>query len=179
MTGEPKPTLYHDSVDHLRRDLIAGYETHRAMADKYFAATIRTDIPPVRDAISDARDASAAAYNVSYTLAAVLGYAAREFGEDVAHKLACVADNVLANGDDGDVPHNADILPAPTRQTIVIQRACNGCGESLRDANEAELDAATMGAALPDVRSEGPVCAPTLAVRQSQTEATAGEGEPQ
>lgn len=113
MAGEPKPTLYHDSVDHLRRDLIAGYQTYLARADQYFALTIRPDIPPTKDAISDARDASAAAFNVSYTLAAVLGYAARQFGDDVAHALACVADNVLYNGDDGDEPHNADVMPVP------------------------------------------------------------------
>lgn len=35
-----------------------------------------------------------------------------------------------------------------------VQRGCNGCGSSLGDANDAELDAAMSGAPLPDVRLE-------------------------
>lgn len=37
---------------------------------------------------------------------------------------------------------------------IRVQRSCNGCGSSLGDANDAELDAAMSGTDLPDVRLE-------------------------
>lgn len=116
-TTDPKPTLYHDSVDDLRRELIESHLHHVALTEKYFAATIRPDVPPTREAITDARNASAAAYNLAYTLAAVLGFAGWRFGPDVAHELACVADNVMTNGDDGDTPHNADVMPVPVAAT--------------------------------------------------------------
>jgi dienelactone hydrolase len=57
----------------------------------------------------------------------------------------------------------AYLEPQRTWHTIVIQRACNGCSRDLRDASEAELDAAVAGDRLPDVRSECPDCAPALA----------------
>ncbi|MCR1785349.1 hypothetical protein KVF89_22605 [Nocardioides carbamazepini] len=39
-------------------------------------------------------------------------------------------------------------------KTLHVQRHCNGCGESVGDVTEAELDAAVCGAPLPDVRLE-------------------------
>lgn len=42
-----------------------------------------------------------------YTLAAVLGYAARKYGGEVARDLANFADDVIENGDDNGV--NADV----------------------------------------------------------------------
>ena len=57
----------------------------------------------------DAWLASVSAGNYAYTLAAVLGVAEREFGHDIAARLACVADDVLINGDDHD--RNADVNP--------------------------------------------------------------------
>lgn len=40
------------------------------------------------------------------------------------------------------------------REEITIKRCCNGCGRSLGDATEAEMEAAIFGASLPDVRDE-------------------------
>lgn len=47
-------------------------------------------------------------------------------------------------------------------ETIVLQRACNGCGRSLRDVNDLEVDAAMNGKRLPDVRHECPDCSAAL-----------------
>lgn len=41
-----------------------------------------------------------------------------------------------------------------------VKRACNGCGNTLGDATDAELDAAMAGRELPDVRGECPSCTP-------------------
>lgn len=41
---------------------------------------------------------------------------------------------------------------------ITVQRCCNGCGFSLGDATEAELELAVDGGELPDVRAECPKC---------------------
>lgn len=38
--------------------------------------------------------------------------------------------------------------------TFRVKRYCNGCGKSIGDVNEAELDAAIAGLPLPDVREE-------------------------
>ena len=110
MTDSPKPLIYHDSVNDLRRDLMA---SHLDMIDRshtYMEATFHGREVTRRDAVSDAWQAATAAWNTSYALAAVLGVAAKEFGDDVAHRLAIVADNLLANGDD-DPGHNADVTP--------------------------------------------------------------------
>ncbi|GAA3371272.1 hypothetical protein GCM10020367_21270 [Streptomyces sannanensis] len=42
--------------------------------------------------------------------------------------------------------------------TYRIKRPCNGCGQKLRDANEAEILAVVEGRTLPDVRHECPNC---------------------
>ena len=39
-------------------------------------------------------------------------------------------------------------------KTIIIKRACNGCGELVGDVTAAELDAGMNGETLPDVRAE-------------------------
>ncbi|QBI56861.1 hypothetical protein [Streptomonospora litoralis] len=46
-------------------------------------------------------------------------------------------------------------------QTVRVQRACDRCGTNLRDANEAEMDAAVAGRKLPDVSGECPTCTPS------------------
>lgn len=46
-------------------------------------------------------------------------------------------------------------------RTITSKRACNGCGEYIGDVSEQEVNAATSGRPLPDVRRECPNCAPT------------------
>jgi hypothetical protein len=51
------------------------------------------------------------AYGYSYALAAILGVAEREFGPEVARRLAAGADQILTNGDFDDL--NADVMPGP------------------------------------------------------------------
>lgn len=46
---------------------------------------------------------------------------------------------------------------------IRAQRACNGCGEQLGDANDAEIQAAIAGLPMPDVRGECVHCGPAYA----------------
>ena len=41
-----------------------------------------------------------------------------------------------------------------------VKRACNGCGTSLGDATDAEIDAAMEGRPMPDVRDECATCSP-------------------
>lgn len=50
-----------------------------------------------------------------------------------------------------------------TWKTVRVQRACNGCGNDLRDVNAAELNAAVAGRPLPDVTGECPTCTPAAA----------------
>ncbi|MBB4935683.1 hypothetical protein F4561_006592 [Lipingzhangella halophila] len=65
-------------------------------------------------------------------------------------------------------------LPRPrTTTTIRVQRACNGCGNDLRDANAAELDSAVAGRRLPDVTGECPTC--TLARPTTTAPTTTGD----
>lgn len=42
--------------------------------------------------------------------------------------------------------------------TVHVQRCCNGCGETIGDATQAELDCAVTGRPLPDMRGECPNC---------------------
>jgi hypothetical protein len=102
-----QPTAYHDSVTSLRRELMQESANWSR----------RKDQPPVPvpyrlpgGPVSRAYTSSLMAANYAYTLAAVLGFAGREFGEGVAHALACVADEVMTNGDFADL--NADVQPA-------------------------------------------------------------------
>lgn len=44
--------------------------------------------------------------------------------------------------------------------TVTIQRCCNGCGLSLGDVTDAEVELAIGGLPLPDVRKECPACRP-------------------
>jgi hypothetical protein len=44
------------------------------------------------------------------------------------------------------------------RRLITVQRCCNGCGDSIGDANDADLNAAVAGLPLPDVRAECATC---------------------
>lgn len=44
---------------------------------------------------------------------------------------------------------------------VTVKRSCNGCGDRLGDATEAEFDAAVAGLPLPDVRDECPRCSGT------------------
>lgn len=44
---------------------------------------------------------------------------------------------------------------------IRVKRACNDCGNVLRDATEAEIEACVVGGPLPDVRDQCPNCTTT------------------
>lgn len=55
-----------------------------------------------------------------------------------------------------DTPASA---PEPTR-TLIVQRACNGCGTDLRPATHEELEGCIVGIPLPDVTGECPTCTP-------------------
>lgn len=105
-TTSDTATGYHESVDHLRRDLMRAYEQYVKAVQEHRPQTL-ADTTPMQ---ATAYMSSLAAQSYSYTLAAVLGYAAREFGPEVAHALACVADDVMENGDDNDL--NGDVLPS-------------------------------------------------------------------
>lgn len=48
-----------------------------------------------------------------------------------------------------------------TSTTIVMKRACNGCGTQLGDVTDQEMACGINGLPLPDVRKECPACAPT------------------
>jgi hypothetical protein len=106
-----KPLLYHDDADHLRRDLMAAHLDMMRRSETYMSAKLAGTEVPMSEAVSDAWQAATAAWNTSYVLAAVLGVAAKEFGPKVADRLAYVADDLLANGDDHD--WNADVAPEP------------------------------------------------------------------
>jgi len=43
-----------------------------------------------------------------------------------------------------------------------VKRCCNGCGESIGDVTDEEIECATGGYPLPDVRQECPRCSPAL-----------------
>ena len=45
--------------------------------------------------------------------------------------------------------------------TIVMKRACNGCGTRLGDVTDQEMTRGINGLPLPDVRKECPNCGPT------------------
>jgi hypothetical protein len=48
-----------------------------------------------------------------------------------------------------------------TSTTIVMKRACNGCGTQLGDVTDQEMARGINGLPLPDVRRECPTCGPT------------------
>jgi hypothetical protein len=48
-----------------------------------------------------------------------------------------------------------------TSTTIVMKRACNGCGTRLGDVTDQEIACGINGLPLPDVRKECPTCGPT------------------
>ena len=109
--------LYHTTVDNFRRVLAAEadgfHKTMEPYSKKVNGACLarRAGQPheaPTR-AEQDAYLGCLMAGSYGYTLAAVLAVAA-EFGPEVQQRLACVADDILINGDDHD--RNADVMPA-------------------------------------------------------------------
>ena len=114
----PDDTPYSGTVTDFRAELMVTSrmwsETERPYREQVHAAlkAVRgTGKPPViQPAVADAHCACMMAASYSYTLAAMLGYAEKNFGHATAARLACLADNILMNGDDGE--HNADVTPA-------------------------------------------------------------------
>lgn len=58
---------------------------------------------------------------------------------------------------------------------VTVKRCCNGCGAQLGDVTESEMDAATTGRPLPDVRQECPTCAPGVAAGRPRRHPGNGE----
>jgi hypothetical protein len=108
-------TTYHDSVKDFRRGLAESAVMFHDFKDRHsdaFTASAKAlrEGTGGHGAASDAYTASLMAGHYAYALAAVLGIAEREFGEQVADRLANAADNILMNGDDHDC--NADVMPS-------------------------------------------------------------------
>lgn len=102
-------TNYHESIDHLRRDLMKG-NAHWEKVAKDYGSTPDDQVRSPAEVAAFAGSLMAASY--SYTLAAILGYA-RKYGEHVAHDLAFEADEILTNGDFEDM--NADVKPGEAK----------------------------------------------------------------
>jgi hypothetical protein len=108
-------TTYHESVKDFRRGLAESAVMFHGFKDKHSGAFTaaakarREGQIDAHGAASDAYTASLMAGHYAYTLAAILGIAEREFGEQVADRLANAADNILTNGDDREC--NADVMP--------------------------------------------------------------------
>ena len=73
----------------------------------------------------------------------------------------CHGDALLAVAN-GRRPVTPDVELPDGGKRIHVKRSCNGCGESLGDVTDEEIECAVSGHALPDVRSECPRCAPEL-----------------
>lgn len=108
---DPKPTLYHDSVDDLRRELMTSHVHYAKEVDRYRPKALAGSDPMQVTAYMS----SLSAGSYCYTLAAILGHAADKFGQEVADELGRLADDILTNGDDDNI--NADVRPAPVAAT--------------------------------------------------------------
>lgn len=95
---------YHDSVDHLRGDLMKAYTHWGAVSADY----LKQGAPQAGGDQAAAYGAALMASAYSYTLAAVLK-SARRYGDSIAEDLAALADELLVNGDSDNV--NADVMP--------------------------------------------------------------------
>lgn len=94
----------YETVSDLRRGLAASAVTWQGTADRHHEG--RT----AAAAAGDAYVGNLMAATYSYALAAVLGVAAREYGEAVAKRLAWIAASLMIDGDSDDL--NADVKPA-------------------------------------------------------------------
>jgi hypothetical protein len=102
---EPDDRVGYDyaTVIELRRGLVggsSGADYWQETANRYFGCK-------APEAARDAYVGSLMAASYSYTLAAVLGAAASEYGQAVARRLAWIAASVMIDGDDNDL--NADL----------------------------------------------------------------------
>jgi hypothetical protein len=123
--GEPDPTAgssdtstwYHASLTDFRRQLVTAAEHWGKQKEEYFRQVHAQPAAETPRVTLDAYAGTMMAGSYAYTLAAVLGLAEREFGPQIARRLASAADDILENGDDEDM--NADVrpgtpLPPPT-----------------------------------------------------------------
>lgn len=113
----PWATAYHETVDDFRRELASESAMFHKRMKPHLEVThelyeTKRAGRPAREptaAENDAYTGCLMAGNYAYTLAAVLQLAGEAFGQEVAERLACVADDILINGDDHD--RNADVMP--------------------------------------------------------------------
>lgn len=107
-------TGYHESLDHLRRELMGehwnfqdlGRKASKAMDDENGK---RLENPP--EWASAAYLGCILASGYAYALAGVLEHVRREHGEEAARVAGVYVDCTLANGDDAD--YNKDVDPKP------------------------------------------------------------------
>lgn len=99
-------TMYHESVAALRRSYAEAAAAFEKTSTKRFGSAHAEGAPRVE---WEAYAGNLMAANFAYTLAAVLGEAAK-FGPEAQQHLANLADNLITNGDDED--RNADVMPA-------------------------------------------------------------------
>lgn len=122
--GEPDPsagsadtsTWNHHSVTEFRQQLVRAAEAWNKQKEEYFRQVHQPAAETPR-AVLDAYAGTMMAGSYAYTLAAILGQAEREFGPQIARRLASAADEILTDGDFDDM--NADVradapLPPPT-----------------------------------------------------------------
>lgn len=106
-------TAYHKTIGEMRHELVASAQDFEQMKDLHHKSAYTESTPA---AVRDAYMAALMAAHYGYTLAAVIGVAEREFGDETARRLAFVADEILMNGDDSD--RNADVMPGAVVEPI-------------------------------------------------------------
>lgn len=102
-----------------------------------------------------------------------------EFAE-VMRSLYAAASGLAHRADDaaaaaaarGPRPNTPDRVNPDGSRTVTMKRACNGCGNSIGDVTDAEIEAGVNGEPLPDVRGECPDC--SGAVQPSAEEPAGG-----
>jgi hypothetical protein len=120
-------TAYHESAAALRRAFMADSQAWGRIRDRWSPLGENPDTSPeaAGRAVRDAHIAALAAGQYAYLLAALLGFAERVLGPQIARELASLADNLLENGDDQDL--NADVRPgAPLPPPTAAEQAAAG-----------------------------------------------------
>lgn len=143
-----------------------------ADADRAFVVHARTDVPALLSEVRrlTAELETARRQERERCAAAVKQVAESQETPAMRFVAGLGADRIRALPDE-DTPA-AEETPEDegrTWKTVRVQRACNGCGNDLRDVNEAELNAAVAGRQLPDVTGECPTCTPSAARTTEET----------
>jgi hypothetical protein len=97
-----RSTPYHDSPEAVRAAILK-------MAGRFERDALRLVEEDCRDSKLVIPTMMAGSYG--YTLAGILGWIGREYGDEAGHRAACLADDVLMNGDFHDL--NADLDAPP------------------------------------------------------------------